>query len=128
MPIKMDVKGNFGNALAAAVDKKGVSLRELAELLDVTYEHLRKLIRSEALPSSYLLRDVCKHLGLNLADMEEAVIRDKMAKQYSAGALSKVMKRNPRMARLEPLVPLLSDAEYETVLAMIRGLVRPHQK
>lgn len=128
MPIKMDVQGNFGNALAAAVNKKGVSLRELAQPLDVTYEHLRKLIRSEALPSDYLLKDLCKHLGLNLADMEEAVTRDKMAKQYSAGALSKVMKRNPRIARLEPLISVLSDAEYETVLSMIRGLARPRQK
>lgn len=128
MPLKMDVRGHFGNALAAAVDKKGVSLRELAQRLDVTYEHLRKLIRNEALPSEYLLKDLCKHLGLNLGDMEEAVTRDKMARQYSAGSLSKVMKRNPRMTRLEPLVSVLSDAEYETVLAMVRGLVRPRQK
>ena len=127
MPVQTDVNGRFGHMLAQAVDRNGVSLRSLAEKLDYSYEQLRKLVRGESLPGEELRKQLCRLLDINPIRAEEAIAADKMEKRYGPAGL-RVRKLSPRIARLEELIELLTDEQFESALAMIRGLVHSGRK
>ncbi len=120
-------RGRFGALLAHAAANNGLSLKEVADRAGVSYEQIRKLALMHSHPSPLLLKELCRILSLDPSKAEDAVAADRMDRKYGAAGL-RVRKLSPRVARLEELVGLLTDEQFEAALAMIRGLVQSGRK
>jgi transcriptional regulator with XRE-family HTH domain len=123
--VTMEAHGRFGQMLAAAVQKKGISLRDLAAKLDYTYEQMRKLWLGRSAPSKLLLKELCKILDLNFAEADKAATADRMERKYGKAAFG-VLGRDPRHGDIEDLLPQLNKQEWDMFVNQIRGYV--HQK
>jgi transcriptional regulator with XRE-family HTH domain len=123
--VTMEAKGRFGQLLATHVQKKGISLRELAVRLDYTYEQMRKLWLGTSQPSKLLVKALCKELGIDVAEAEKAVTADRMERSFGKNAYT-VLGRDPRLGDIEDLLPHLSKPEWDMFVSQIRGYV--HQK
>src|SRR5690242_14789460 len=108
----MEPNGRFGHAFAQALEKHGTDLRELAAKLDGSYEHMRKVYKGLAYPSKYLLKEICKALKLDLAEMEQLVTKDKLERQFGS-SLHTALGSDPRMAEFEELVPHLTNEQVK---------------
>lgn len=124
--VTMEAKGRFGQLLAAAVQKKGISLRDLAIRFDYSYEQMRKIWQGRS-PSNLLLKAICKELEIDPKKAEEAVTADRMQRRYGKSAYN-VLGRDPRIADVEDLLPQLTKQEWDMFVAQIRGYVQQKRK
>jgi transcriptional regulator with XRE-family HTH domain len=123
--VTMEAHGRFGQMLAVAVQKKGISLRDLAAKLDYTYEQMRKLWLGHSAPSKLLLKELCKVLDLDFKEADKAATADRMERKYGKAAFG-VLGRDPRYADLEDLMPQITNQEWNMFVSQMRGYV--HQK
>jgi transcriptional regulator with XRE-family HTH domain len=127
MAIEVEAHGRFGNALSEALAKKGLSIRELAIKTDGTYEHMRKLLKGLAYPSKYLLKAICDVTGMKFSEAEALLTQDKMEHKFGKSA-HLVMKRDPRSAEFDELIPYLSDDQREMFLTQMRAVVKGNRR
>ena len=99
------------------MQERGVSVRELAESLVLSYEHVRKIVRGEAIPSKHLLRSVAELLQLDLTELESLADVDKVRKKFPhfpTGMLAK----NPELEPIERFWDVLTPEQRQD-LAML---------
>jgi len=72
----------FATVLNERMREKGMSIRELAGLVGVTYEHARRLSRGLSVPSRYMCRVICEALDLNFAEVYPGVVKDSVERRY----------------------------------------------
>jgi transcriptional regulator with XRE-family HTH domain len=120
--IKVESKGRFAAALKGAVEKSGMSLADLAQKLDLSYEHVRKLVAGLAYPSMSLLQILASTLGADRDKLEQLIETDKFHRDYKY--LPKSMKQSPELEPFEPIIPKLSPVGREMLLQMAKTLLR----
>lgn len=125
--ISMEARGRYGQLFAAAVQKKDLSLRDIAAKLDYSYEQIRKFYIGTSFPSKLALKELCKMLDINEREAEKAVAGDRMERKYGASAYN-VLGRDPRTAQLESLLPQLNNQEWDMFVSQLRGYVHEKRK
>lgn len=125
--VETESRGRFGNALATAMAHKNMSLRELAEKTEGTYEHMRKLLKGMAYPSKYLLKSICDVLGLKLTEMQKLVDGDKMEHKFGKNAYT-LLGKDPRMSDLEQVIPHLSDEQLEMFVTQMKAVMKNNRR
>jgi predicted transcriptional regulator len=68
------------------MNEMGVSVRQLATKAGTSYEHIRKLIMGECLPSDSMIERICAALELNKKEMGRRVLKDKMIFRFGDAA------------------------------------------
>lgn len=122
--IAMAADGRFGQMFIAAVDRKGVTLRDVAAKFDYSYEQMRKLVQGTSLPSEELLRGLCKFLGMDFDIATNAANGDRMEKRFGTEEAYKALGKDPRLSDIEPYLPQLDPQEWKMFVAQIAGYVR----
>jgi transcriptional regulator with XRE-family HTH domain len=125
--IGMTPGGQFGTMFAQAIQKKGLSLRVLAEKLDYTYEQMRKLYLGTSAPSPLLVKELSKILGMDADHAPQAATQDRMQRRYGKQGL-KALGRDPRLAKLDSVAGVLTDAEIAVLVTVAQGLVKARTK
>ena len=120
-----DQKGSstFATLLTSAMRALGLSIQDTAELSGRSYEHIRKLVNGEALPSPLLVEKLAAVTKLPVAHAQQAAERDKLLRQYTPQTLAQVTKVSTRLERFRPLLEALTDEQADTAHAMLQGLV-----
>src|SRR5262249_4900906 len=93
---------------------------------DGSYEHMRKLYKGLAYPSSGLLKEICKVLGLDAHTMAGLVAKDKLEGRFGKH-LYVALGHDPRAAQFEELVPHLSQEQVDLFLEQMRAEVRANR-
>lgn len=127
MALTIDASGRFGIALAEALERQKMSVRDLAATIDGSYEHLRKLLKQLAYPSKYLLKDICRVLKLDYNEMENLVTQDKLEAKFG-DSLHNVMGTNPVMSPFEEVIPHLTDDQRDSFLAQMKAVMRQNRR
>jgi transcriptional regulator with XRE-family HTH domain len=125
--IGMTPKGRFGNMFAEAIQKKGMSLRDLAVKTDYTYEQMRKLYLGTSTPSQQLVKDLSKILGMNVLQAQQAATQDRVERRFGKQGF-KALERDPRLKELDDVATVLSDLDLQTVITVARSLVKARKK
>jgi transcriptional regulator with XRE-family HTH domain len=120
--IDIEPKGRFSTALKISVETAGLSLTDLAQRVDSTYEHMRKLVAGRAFPSQSLLRSLANELKADRGKWLELIEADKLFHKYKT--LPAQLKISPELEPFEALIPRLSPQSRDTLLAMAKTLVR----
>lgn len=81
-----DADSNKGRTLPQLITEAmtglGLSIRELALRLEVTYEHTRKIVNGDQIPPPRLRKDIVRVLGLNPEHVEALAKAAKMRKTF----------------------------------------------
>lgn len=125
--VTSDATGLFGTALADALDKKCMTLRELAVEVEISYEHVRKLLKGLAYPSAANLKQICKAVGLPYGEMNRLVTQDKMRSKFGK-SLSAVMNRNPQAVAFDELTARLTPDEASSFMEQMRAVINQRKK
>jgi transcriptional regulator with XRE-family HTH domain len=121
MAITHERLGFFNARLEQRMSEVGLSTKELARRVGVSYEHVRKLLIGQCLPSDYTLEKLCAALELDMKEMSRRVLKDKMI--FRCGdAVWIAWGRNPRWAPFYILVPLLSPKKWSFMLTCMRAV------
>ena len=109
--------------ISGALEAKGMSIKDLSKQTGTTYEHTRRMVRGESIPSFYLLRDVCPVLGLDINETEEVAKADRIVKKH--GDLPSTL--TTRVVGLEPIERvwlILTEDQKQDAITMITGWAR----
>lgn len=126
--MRSDPKGRFPQYMDKALEETGLSVRDLAEKLGASYQHLNTIRNGERQPSELMLEAICKALGLDYDKMLPLVVRDKMENQYGRDALAAAFDKSPRMAEYEAYAPLLTAEQHKTVITMMSSFAKSNRK
>ncbi len=121
MAIGQQRLGFFNARLEQRANEKGLSVREIATKTGSTYEHIRKLIIGQCLPSDSMIERLCVALELSKKEMSRRVQKDKMIFQFGDAAWQ-AAGIDARAAPCYILLPLLSRSEREFFIFQLKAL------
>lgn len=98
--------------------ERGMSMRDLAIRLEVTYEYVRRVCNGEVVPAKPMLKLICTELKLNFKDVERLWVTDKITKEYGQIPLELAGKK-PGMATIERHWDNLTEEQQKDVTAMV---------
>jgi hypothetical protein len=129
MQIRINAKflPQFSHSMLERLEDKGHNVAWLAEQVDATYEHLRKIAKGIAFPSRRLLKDICRVLGLNEEDMWRLVISDKLRDKYGE-IPTELAGKSERMLKMERLIDKLTPEQFKILHGMAEGLVNQNRR
>jgi hypothetical protein len=117
------MKSGFAAALSDQMKVKGWDIAKLAREIETSYEFARRLTTGQSTPSRFMLKGICKMLGMDREQMWTLVVADKIQQKYGSA-----LHRHPRVSELEPLLPLISEDQYQTLLGMVEGWAGRNRK
>jgi transcriptional regulator with XRE-family HTH domain len=120
-PVDADAPATkLGEMVSEAMEQHGVSIRGMAEALDITYEHARRISKGESVPSKFILKAVCQLLGLDYKTVEKIATEDKIRKKY--GEVSLVLAgKDPTLEPVERAWSKLTEDQKKDAIAMINS-------
>lgn len=116
----------FSTAISHALDQKKLSIRDLMEATETTYEHTRRLVKGLAHPSPRLVKDIAKFLDLDAKQLQDFATEDRIVSKYGKSSL-RVAGRNPEMQAIDVAWPYLSDSSKATLISMAQTMSK-HDK
>ena len=109
--------------IAAAMEQREVSIRDLAEHMEATYEHARRMARGESIPSKFLLKELCKFLGIDFHAAEKASTADKIQEKYGT-IPQEIAGKTAGLDPIERVWPQLTEEQQQSVIVMVQGWVK----
>lgn len=122
----MEKIGFFSEQLADGMARQRVTAKALADTLGCSYEHIRKLLVGDVLPSSHLLLQLCAIFGWSEKKLRRFVMIDRVRKQFG-DSFWRVLGRNPKYEALYILWEFLTDYEKDYFTACLRMLIARKQ-
>ncbi len=119
--------GFFGVHLANRMEEQGLTINQLAGAVNCTYEHIRKMVACDALPSDVVLKDICAALKLNLARAKRLVVTDRMRKRYGA-TIWLLAGKDPSMEPIYILAPYLTERQLHDFIVQMCAVARQNRK
>lgn len=113
--------GFFSEALAEGMVRQGLTEKRLALRVGCSYEHIRKMLKSEALPSLPLLQRLCSVLALPERKLRRFALIDRMRKEFG-DAFWSVLGIDPKCADVYILWEFLSEQERDYFTSCLRLL------
>jgi len=111
---------SLADLISAAMTENNVSIRGLAEQVDMTYEHVRRIVRGENVPANVVLRAICTKLGIDYKEAEKLAVAAKIVSQYG-NIPYELAGKNPELVPIENAWPTLRKEQKDAVLAMVRS-------
>ncbi|MGH9403531.1 MAG: helix-turn-helix domain-containing protein [Terriglobia bacterium] len=127
MAINVEPNGLFSNYLFSVLNSAGLSIRDLAEKADVTYESARRFVNGTALPGKYPLRAICKAFDLDLQKIERLVLSEKIRRKYGDVKLE-MTERKASLTPIEDVWDFLSPDQQKDLIYMAKGLVKRNRE
>lgn len=105
--------------VADAMEQRGLTIRDLAIKLGLTYEHIRRVVRGEAIPSKFILKPMCDELGIAFDEVDQIATGEKIRKKYGAIPVD-LTPRDPDLSVIEKLWRQLSKGHRKDALSMMQ--------
>jgi transcriptional regulator with XRE-family HTH domain len=120
--LQRDCTSRFAEALKLCMEERGLSLLDVSDRTEMSYEHTRKLTRGLASPSPAMLKVLCAALDLDRQEMNKLVTIDKIHRQFGH-IPEEISGKNPALGKIEFLWPKLTDEQRAGLEAQAAALV-----
>jgi len=120
--VRLGQLGFFSEKLLHSMAGLELSPKKLAPRLGCSYEYVRKMTRSESLPSPELLTKLCSVFEWDIRSTQELVHFDECRRKYGSIFWS-VLGKDPWMEPVYILFPYLTLGERQLVVDMLRAFV-----
>lgn len=98
-----------------------ITIRTLAEGVNHSYEHIRKVVIGEPVVSEALNRAICEYLGLDEERMWRLAVRDKTTRRFGSAADREL--EHPKDPRFVDLWEKLADGDKRILLTLAETMV-----
>jgi transcriptional regulator with XRE-family HTH domain len=106
-----------GQMIAEAMGKCNIPIRDLSRRLEFSYEHIRRIVRGECIPSKPALRMLCQELGIDFAKADRLATADRMNKKFGE-VPAEISQKKPGMEPLERVWDDLLPGQQQDLIAM----------
>jgi transcriptional regulator with XRE-family HTH domain len=106
--------------IAGKMREMGVSIKDLAGALEISYEHARRVVRGLCAPSKTLLTAICEALEVDLAQAERIASLDEMRAKYG-NLVAESAGKNAALEPIERVWDLLTPEQQQDAIAMIQA-------
>lgn len=120
--------GKFAGLLYDLMDKKELSIKDLAEKVDATYEHIRKMLKGLSFPSTLMMKALARELHVAYDVLAEAATNDRLERRYGVAILNKVTKQSPETAPFSPILPKLTEEQRDSLLSLAKTYERQNRE
>jgi len=124
--VDVDPKGRFSQEMVKKMNEMGLTIRDVAEKSEATYEHIRRLAHGAVFPSSLMLKEICAILGINPELAKKLATADKIEQKY--GSVANVLAgQNPELIEIEKSWVSLQENQKQDIIAMVQALARKNR-
>lgn len=120
MTHRLNYPGFTAALLRCLFAERGLSIRQIAEATEQTFEFVRKVLRGECLPSKTCLSDWCRRFEFKRQTFAEPLLADRMAHELGPHVWTAVGK-NPELAEVYALWPYWSDEDRRLFVALVNA-------
>jgi transcriptional regulator with XRE-family HTH domain len=113
--VDMEPGNQFARRLVDACNERGMSLRDLGAKSGVTYEALRKTVKGVSHPTRHVLPLLCNVLGLDIQDMENLLVTDKITKKHGVD-VNRILNKDPKVVPFERVIAQLTPTQRSNFL------------
>lgn len=113
----------IGSLISKHMAEKKMTIKDLAIAIDTTYEHVRRMVKGEALPSKFSLKEICRILKMDYKEAERAATADRITKKFGSIPLE-LSGKNPALAPVEKAWDSLTEDQQADVITMVQGWAR----
>lgn len=117
----------FANVINASLEDDHLGIADVRDAGKISYEHARKLVRGEAVPSRAVSDNLARLLSLNAEHLWQMAQQDRLERKYGRTLVANAQEKDPRLAEFEELILSLTPEQVPAALAMLRGLVGQNQ-
>src|SRR5215831_17850415 len=110
----------IGELIAQKMQERGLSMKDLAAAVRVTYEHVRRVVKGESVPSSFFLRALCDTLQIPYTEAEKIATADRIKRKYG-GVPIEIAGKRPDLEPLERVWDQLRDEQKEAIIGVARS-------
>jgi len=118
----------LGRLIETTMASKGLSMRQVSEMSNaqnqrgLSYEHLRKIIKGNTIPSTWVLEAISRTLNIPYPKLLETHHNTEAKMKYGKTALQS-LKLSPDLYEFDELIQGLTKDQREMVLSHMRSLV-----
>ena len=127
LSVSIQPQGRLSQSLVERMNQLDLTLRQVAERTGLTYEHVRKLAKGAAFPSRLALRELCRVLSLDLAEMDRRAVADRLERKYG-GIPHALAGKHPELSLLAPWWDLLTEEQKTSFRIQIRSVAESNQR
>jgi transcriptional regulator with XRE-family HTH domain len=109
--------------LARLIEARHLTVKELAEQVDLSYEQTRRLINGTALPSREALERISKILDADRKQLTTMLFAAKSQRVYGTDVVSEMTGKNPELAPIEASWPHLDSEQRAILIDIAKGMV-----
>jgi transcriptional regulator with XRE-family HTH domain len=109
------------------MEARGLTIKDLAGLLDVTYEHARRLVRGEGVPSRPLIRRLAEALQLSFDDLNRLATADKIRMKFGTVPLE-LAGKNPELEPIERVWHHLTADQKRDAITLVTSWAAANQQ
>jgi transcriptional regulator with XRE-family HTH domain len=118
----MERLGFFSEKLKDSMVRFNLSQQSTAARLGCSYEHVRKMVRGECLPSQELLRKLCSIFECEITAIEKLYRLDDARRRFGPTFWT-VLGKDPRAEPFYILWPYLSREERNIMIISMSGCI-----
>ena len=109
-----------------AMEKQGLSIRDVAAKVDVVYEHIANMLRpgSKSIPPERLRTDIARVLKIDKHELTTAGVADAIEKKKWTSFVMEMAKKNPELEPIERDWPKLSKEHKADIIAMVQTFAK----
>lgn len=111
---------SLGDRVNNAMQDKGMGIRDVAEKLELTYEHVRRIVRGEAIPSKFILKPIAELLSMEYSELEQLATAERIRKKYGAIQVD-IIPKNATLDPVEKVWNKLTEKQQKDALSMMQG-------
>ena len=126
MTTAVQVESRFATILLNRMEEANFSIKDVAEMTGITYEHMRRCVRGLVIPSKYLVKEFSKALLIDQKILSEAAASDEIMRKY--GELPQALsKHDPSLEPVDRLWGFLTEEQRGDLIAQMQFLVRKNR-
>lgn len=120
MKKERQIPSRLSEMIGQRMEGKGISIGELAISADSVYEHIRRIVRGESVPSKLMLKVICEILKLPYKQMQDIADEAKIREKYG-DLLVRLAGKEPSMEPLERVWGSLTESQQKDIIAMAQS-------
>jgi hypothetical protein len=123
VPVEIKPRTELGRRILQRIKDLGLDVMQVAPRIGVEYETLRKVVKGDRPPARRVLRDLCLELNLDLQELENIVVVDKLRQKHPGALLHIAGVADPEIVAIARQWPSLSDDQRQHIRWLIKKFV-----
>ena len=116
----------IGQFIVDAAAKKGASIKDLSIRAETTYEHMRRIVRGDNVPSKHILRALCTYLDVPYREAEKLAAADRIQKKF--GTIPQELSgKKPGLDPVERVWDNLTPEQQQSVIMMVQAMAKQNR-